>query len=315
MKTFQKLLFIINPISGGWSKTAFIDSLEAYSKKYNFLYEIYLTTGNKDKQTLQQIISLNPPEILVAVGGDGTLILAAGLILHTNIKLGIIPFGSANGMAAELNIPTNKEEAFRVLFHGKNIKIDVIKIDNKYNCVHIGDIGFNAKMVKAFEKEKKRGRLSYARQFLREFKFSQTVKFKIVSENGSYESSAHMIAFANARKYGTKAVINPIGKLDDGYFELCIIKRISFKVFLLILLATITGSLYKSKFVKIIRCKKAKIVLKKSKKMTLQADGEILGERNKIQLELKPVCLNIMVPERGERSSLSTLVSNVTTKL
>ncbi|MBX2842147.1 MAG: hypothetical protein KTR26_10265 [Flammeovirgaceae bacterium] len=314
MKSFPKLLFIINPISGGWSKNAFTDSLEDFSKKHHFHYEVYQTTGKKDKQSLQEIISDNKPDMLVAVGGDGTLVLAAGLILHTNIKLGVIPFGSANGMATELNIPTNREEAFRVLFHGQPIKIDTIKIDGKYNCVHIGDIGFNAKMIKAFEKEKKRGRLSYARQFLREFKFSQTIKFKIVSENGNYESSAHMIAFANARKYGTKAVINPIGKLDDGYFELCIIKRISFKVLLLIILATLTGSVYKSKFVKIIRCKKAKIVLKKHKKMTLQADGEILGERNKIQLEIQPESLNIIVPNKGEKSGLSSLISTVSSR-
>ncbi|MEN7549189.1 diacylglycerol kinase family protein [Rapidithrix thailandica] len=307
----MKLLFVVNPISGDNDKKGFLDSLEGFAYRYIFEYDLFLTTGNHDKKQLNRLVNREKPDIVVAVGGDGTVLLVAEVVMHTNIRLGIIPYGSANGMAAELNIPNHKEEALKVLLQGKSVAIDNLKINQTHNCIHIGDIGFNARMVKRFETDRMRGFKGYAKQFFKEFSLSKKIKVDIQTEKKRYTKSAHMIAFANARRYGTKALLNPIGKLDDGYFELCILKDLSVRVLFLILLSWFTGSMYKTRFAEIIRCKKARIQLHKNKRMTVQVDGEVIGDKNTISIDVEPSCLHVMVPKEPSGKFLDLLVAEV----
>ncbi|MBT34471.1 MAG: diacylglycerol kinase [Thalassobius sp.] len=307
----KKVLFVINPIAGGEKKDVFLSRLEAFSDENELDYQIYKTTGKDDEQHVHNIIVEDKPEIAVAIGGDGTLLMVARCILHTNVRLGIIPFGSANGMATELQIPNDKEEALKLILEGREILIDTLLIDGKHTCLHIGDVGFNAKVIKRFEEDKTRGLLSYAKNFFREWRFSQRMKCILTTENGVRKIKCHMIAFANARKYGTGAVLNPIGKLDDGFFELCILKTISFKVLLLLILTFFTGALYKTRFAKIIQCKEAKIKLKRNRKMLVQVDGEIIGEQNSVKIEIVPKSLRIVVPAVSSSSFLDYLVAKI----
>ena len=98
-------LFIVNPIAGGNDKTTFYRFIEIESKLTDFTYKVYTTTGEKDIESLQDLVTQYAPNIMVAVGGDGTLLLVAQIAKNTNIKIGLIPFGSANGMSKELCIP------------------------------------------------------------------------------------------------------------------------------------------------------------------------------------------------------------------
>jgi len=307
----KKLLFIINPIAGGLDKSTFIEQINAFAIEQQIVYKIYLTTGINDEATIRHLLRAYQPNIAIAVGGDGTLLLVARCILHSPIALGIIPFGSANGMATELQIPTDKQEALATLLDGKEIVIDTLLIDKKHPCLHIGDIGFNAKIVKKFDEEKQRGLWGYAKHFFRELRFSQRMKSTVITDKNKQKVKCHMIAFANARKYGTGALLNPIGKLDDGFFELCIIKTISFKVLLLVVATFFSGAVYKTRFAKIIRCTKAHIKLKKNKRMTVQVDGEIIGDKNRLEIEIVPRSLKVKVPTLSPPKLTDYLVADI----
>lgn len=309
--TSKKILFVINPIAGGVNKDAFVNRIEAFATQNKINTKEFITTGEDDEEQIKKIIGEFNPQIVAAVGGDGTLLLVAKCILKTDITLGIIPFGSANGMAAELLIPNDKNQALDLMLQDNDILIDTLLVDNKYPCLHIGDIGFNAKIVKRFEEDNQRGLLGYAKHFIREFRLTQSMKSTVITDNNSQKVRCHMIAFANARKYGTGALLNPIGKLNDGFFELCIIKKISFKVFLLTTFTLFSGALYKTKFAKIIRCSKAQIKLKKYKKMTVQIDGEIIGERNKITIEIVPRSLKVKVPLTYQKDISNQLITDI----
>ena len=138
----RKILFVINPIAGGENKDAFRQNLTIFASQSQSIIEEYLTTGVNDEENIKLKIDEFNPNIAVAVGGDGTLLLVARCILKSNIVLGIVPFGSANGMATELQIPNDKDLALDIILHGKDILIDTLLIDKKYPCLHIGDIGF-----------------------------------------------------------------------------------------------------------------------------------------------------------------------------
>ncbi len=307
----RKLLFVINPIAGGVDKSIFKAKLEAFVARHHLEHHTYFTTGKDDEANIRDLLQIHEPSMAVAVGGDGTLLMVAKCILHSSVTLGIIPYGSANGMAAELQIPNDKQEALETLLNGKEIVIDTLLIDKQYPCLHIGDVGFNAKIVKRFEEDKQRGLLGYAKHFFREFRFSQRMKSIVITDKNKQKVKCHMIAFANARKYGTGALLNPIGKLDDGFFELCIIKTISFRVFLLVLATFFSGTVYKTKFAKIIRCSKAQIKLKRNKTMTVQIDGEIIGERNKLDIEIISRSLRVRVPAVTSPKFTDYLVADI----
>lgn len=307
-KTTQ-VIIVINPISGGHNKDEFVNSLGQYAETYRFNHRLLLTEGKGDLMRLRNLIRETKPDVVIAVGGDGTLLLVADAIMHTPITLGIIPFGSANGMAAELKIPKDYDKAMEVIFKGRTVAIDNLKVDHRYNCIHIGDMGLNAQIVKRFEEEKRRGLIGYARQFFRELPLSRQVRAVIITDTNRYVKGVHMIAFANARRYGTGAVLNPLGQLDDGYFELCVIKSLSFVALLYMLFSVFSGSVYKTRYARVIRCKEASIILRNKKKLTVQVDGEVIGERNHLHIAIQHKCLNIVVPNQVEKSFWDSLIA------
>src|SRR5687767_1549006 len=159
----QKILFVINPISGGKEKQDWETSVREFFKELPHSIEFYLLTGKNDSSSVKHHIERLQPTKVVAVGGDGTVKLVAEIIRGSSILLGVLPAGSANGMAKELNIPLVKEEALKVIVNGKEECIDVIQINEEEICIHLSDMGLNAMLVKYFEESSKRGMWSYTK--------------------------------------------------------------------------------------------------------------------------------------------------------
>src|SRR3954469_18198637 len=112
-KSSLKLLFIINPKSGK-NGTDWRQQIQDYFKSSGHCIKIFEMPDSCEPKQVQQQIDDYQPQRVIAVGGDGTVKLAAQCLLHTNIPLGILPAGSANGMAKELNIPLNVTKAIDV---------------------------------------------------------------------------------------------------------------------------------------------------------------------------------------------------------
>lgn len=110
--------------------------------------------------------------------------MIAQLLLNSPAQLGIIPLGSANGLAYELDIEEDVEESLELLMIGNSISMDVIQINDEFICLHLSDLGFNAKMIKDFEESGERGMLSYAKSFFGSLMEKKTNEFRI-EFNGS----------------------------------------------------------------------------------------------------------------------------------
>src|SRR6185436_16855038 len=100
-----KILFVINPKSGAKTKTDFKTVISEYFQALPHSIDFFLLDDNDKIESLKSILDKTKPERIVAVGGDGTVTSVAKQVLKTDIAMGIIPAGSANGMARELNIP------------------------------------------------------------------------------------------------------------------------------------------------------------------------------------------------------------------
>lgn len=292
----ETFLFIINPIAGGLDKSKYIQKLDQIFLKKGKKFKVFETTGQKnDAENALQLIKDYQPDVVVAVGGDGTCNMVAKLIYDLDVLFGIVPLGSANGLARELNINENRDLATELLFNGIERPIDALLINNKHLCLHLSDIGLNAKVVKRFEEEKSRGMLGYVKQFLREIRHSEPKKFRFELKGNKFKKKAHMVVIANASKYGTGAIVNPTGKIDDGRFEICIIKPFPWYAFFAITYHLFRGSLKTSRYIDIISCSQIKI--HNLPKEVLQIDGEVHGYPAIVEVSIKKHAYTLIAPE------------------
>jgi diacylglycerol kinase (ATP) len=292
-----KILFVINPNAGPKGKSELLSQLHALLGLLVIDCKQFIMTGADDFKAIENEIRIFQPDIVTAVGGDGTCNLVAQLVMNTPIAMGIIPFGSANGMATELNIPKGMNAAMLNLLKGIPKSIDLLLINEKDIAMHLSDVGLNAKIVKRFTIENKRGLWRYIIHFFTEYFLLKHYPFIINCDGKTSLRKAISITFANASKYGTGAVINPIGIIDDGKFELCIIKPFPWYYLLPLTLKFFYGNLTNSKYVEIIRCSEASITTKK--KLVLQVDGEIKQKVNTVSVRILPKFLKVLVPKES----------------
>ncbi len=291
MNSENYILLVVNPISGNCEKSPIINAVKNEAAKRNYSFKLYETTGKKDIETINSIIEeINPLRVLVA-GGDGTISLVTQCVLGTNICLGIIPAGSANGMAANFNLPQTLPEQIKVALSEYTMKLDVLYI-NKKLCLHLADMGINAELIKNYENSGIRGKLGYFLQsFPTIFHSESPFQFRVETEEETFEETGILLVIANANKFGTGATVNPNGKMNDGKFEILIFKSLDF----IEIFKTINDQPDMSPdFVRVISTNRAKISSKKT--VPFQIDGEFLGEIDKAKVTIEKEKLLVALP-------------------
>ncbi len=291
----RKILFVMNPVSGDESKENVMQKVENFCKKHSFIHQIFETKGEGDLSLLQTELDNFEPDTAVAIGGDGTINLVAGAIAGTVIGLGIIPMGSANGLATELLIPENAEQGLELLAKNHTRSMDLLYVDD-IPAAHLCDIGFNARLVKAFSREKVRGFRSYAKHFFEVLRTHKPNRFSLKFKDGSEESfKAHMVIVTNNQKYGTGAVINPQGNSSDGKFEVVVIRYYSPLHILQIFFALFLRNIDKMHYVFTYSADEVELI--NHKKESVNVDGEIIGDPVNIYFKNQKKAIKVIVPE------------------
>ncbi len=291
MKILNKYIVVVNPISGSKDKTDLIEQIKSFSEKSNIDSFIYETTGTNDKSELSKIYKSHKPERVIVAGGDGTLKMVVEALENEDVIYGLIPAGSANGFATDLNIPNTMEDILNVAFHNDFSEIDVVEI-NGMKSLHLSDLGLNALLVKNYENSDSRGKLGYLQQVIPTLKEAEEVfKASIKTEDSHFECEAKMIVIANSQKYGTGIVINPIGKLNDGKFEIVVLKSLDFLVIAKIISGNIPIS---DDTIEVISASKAEIALKQS--VNFQIDGEYFGTIDNLKVDILKGKIKIATP-------------------
>ncbi|HSN08398.1 MAG TPA: hypothetical protein VLS85_05135, partial [Hanamia sp.] len=184
------------------------------------------------------------------------------------------------------------------LLEGNIIKCDVIKINDKEICIHLSDLGMNARMVKYYHKNAIHGMWGYGRMILKILIQGKPVISHISADNLEIDIPAYMIVIANASKYGTGAVINPKGSVDDGKFELVVVRQISFIEFVKMFLKR---TRFDPKKVEIFQTTKAVITTKRANHF--QVDGEYIGLINRVSAVVIPSAIHVIVPNESQESN------------
>ena len=285
----KKILFIINPHSGDTSNN-WENLITSYFICSKFVCDFFYISKETTEQTLHEKIQTILPDMLVAVGGDGTVRLAASCLIQKNIPLGILPAGSANGLAKEFGISENPEKALNIIKKGFLKKIHVTKINNII-CIHLSDIGFNAYAMKHFEVQNKRGMFGYFLASCKVLFKNPVIHVEMRVDNTYIKVKAAMIVIANATKYSSGIIINPIGRLDDNLFEVIAVREISLGEIWKMLFSHAPYNLTKTEIFQT-----QSLSMKSKKKVYFQVDGEYQGKVNEVTGYLIKDALQIIVP-------------------
>ena len=225
MEDPKNILLVVNPVSGDTNKDDVIRQAQEYTAQRGMQLKLYKTTGQNDKTQITDILnSFNAHRVLIA-GGDGSIKLLAEVLRDREIPMGILPTGSANGLARNLDLPTQIGEALDIALGNRLMDIDAICVDN-HLCLHLSDLGLNAELIQHYERGSVRGKLGYALQSIPTLiESDMPFTFEVSTDEGTFQQQGVLLVLANARQYGTGAVINPRGKIDDGKFEVVIFKK------------------------------------------------------------------------------------------
>ena len=275
----KNILLVVNPISGAIDKSEFIEAVTFFATQENLNLIIYSTSGKNDMEKIQTLYTLHQHQRILIAGGDGTIKMVAEAMKDQDVILGILPAGSANGLAVDLDLPLELEESIVIAFSEHYIEVDAIVINGEM-CLHLSDIGLNAELIKNYEKSSIRGKLGYVIQaFNTLIDLGDPFTATIIANNKTLTCNARMVVIANATKYGTGVVINPNGVMNDGKFELVILKNLDLLVFAEI----ITGNIpINSEDVEVISTDKATITT--NFPVSLQIDGEYCGTVNQLDI-------------------------------
>jgi YegS/Rv2252/BmrU family lipid kinase len=294
MQQGLKYLFVINPISGGKRKQNLETAIHQFFKPLPHQVEFFLMDGKNDAASLSHWIQTWKPDRVIAVGGDGTVSLVAKQVMGTDVPMGILPAGSANGMARELDIQAGIEPALNTVVNGEVKKADIIRINSEYYCLHLSDIGLNAQIIKHFEDRNIRGFLGYGAALIKTLWRKETMQVTIGTRNREIRREAFMVVIANATKYGTGAVINPHGNLYDGLFEVVVVKKLAITQLLRMLFR---AKRFNPKNVEVFHTRH--VTIDTRHRVHFQVDGEYLGKINRLEATIEAAQLNLLLPPEG----------------
>lgn len=225
----KKTYLIINKHAGGKRMKNRISQLFDGFEKQSVNITLNYTEREGHAVELAQNAVADKYDIIVAVGGDGTVNEVARGLAGSGVAMGIIPMGSGNGFARELNISMNIKKAIDIIIKGKDKPVDLWQMNNRVFLCAAG-LGFDAAVAKKMTLSTRRGFWEYIRLTLIESISTKPVKLTLLIGNSKIEKSVFLVSFANASQLGNNAFISPGAKPDDGLLDVVIIKPM-YKIF------------------------------------------------------------------------------------
>ncbi|RZK60355.1 MAG: diacylglycerol kinase family lipid kinase [Pedobacter sp.] len=285
------ILFIINPISGGKKKQQIPSIIDRYLDKEKFNPNFSFTEYIGHAAELAEEAGNKSFDVIIAVGGDGTINEIAPKVIQTGKILGIIPFGSGNGLARFLKIPMNTIKAIE-LINNLNVKLIDTAVLNDKPFFNMAGMGFDAHISSVFANNKSRGLKGYVEMGLKEMTSYQSQTYHIEIDGVIYKRKAYVVSIANSSQYGNNVHISPKSSLTDGLLDICIVKP--FPLYKIVVLAyhMLRATTDQSEMVEIIRGKQIKITREKEDSIHLDGEPFLMGKD--INIDIVPLSLNII---------------------
>lgn len=301
----KKIAFIVNPISGTQSKEFVLSLLDQKVDKTKYTWEVIYTQRAGHAVEIAAGEAEKGTDVVVAIGGDGTINEIARSLVHTPTALGIIPCGSGNGLARHLHIPMDPRKALEILNEGCCDTIDYGKINGMDFFCTCG-VGFDAFVSLKFAHAGKRGLLTYLEKTLQESLKYQPETYELETEDGVSKYRAFLIACGNASQYGNNAYITPHATLTDGLLDVTILEPFTVLDVPSLAFQLFNKTIDQNSRIKTFRCKKLRI--HRLTPGVVHFDGDPMHAGENVDIEIIQGGLHVVVPRRTEANGSTTVL-------
>lgn len=305
----KKIVFVVNPISGTQGKKAILKWIDERIDRTLYDYSVVKTQYAGHATEIAAVASQEKTDIVVAIGGDGTINEVGRSLVHTDTALGIIPCGSGNGLARHLQIPLDPKAAIDIINEGYSICMDYGKI-NAIPFFCTCGVGFDAFVSLKFADSGKRGPLTYLENTLHESLNYKPETYEIENEDGTVRCKAFLIACGNASQYGNNAYIAPQASLTDGLMDVTILEPFTVLDVPSLAFQLFNKTIDQNSRIKTFRTKKIKI--HRAKSGVLHFDGDPVMAGQDIEVELIPHGLNVITSSQMKEGEPYGLLQQMT---
>lgn len=296
----KKISFIINPISGTASKEGIPALIDSHIDATKYEVRTVFTKYSGHAAELTKSFVEEGVDIVVAVGGDGTVNEVARALRESPTALGIIPAGSGNGLARHLMLPQTPEGAIDIINEGIVHELDYGLINNHPFFCTCG-VGFDAFISKRFAEAGKRGKITYLENILKAGLKYESETYSISIDGGEFQSyKAFLVSIANASQYGNDAYIAPQASMNDGLLDIVIMEPLGIltapQVGIDLMSKTITQSART-------KCFQGKdIIIRRSKPGLIHYDGDPIEATADLHVELRKKGIRMVVNAHADKS-------------
>ena len=295
----KRVEFIINPISGTVSKAGIPEAIDEYLDKSKYSYEIVETHYAGHAEELAKKAAAKGVEVVVAIGGDGTVNEVARGITHTSTALGIIPCGSGNGLARHLRIPINIKKSLEIINECKIHDLDYCNI-NGHDFFCTCGMGFDAFISFKFAEAGKRGPITYFQQVLETGLKYKPQTYELSTDEDTTTYKALLVTCANASQYGNNAYIAPQASMSDGLMDVVIMEPFDIIEAPQIAIDMFSKTLNKSSRIKTFRTRHLHV--HRSEAGPIHFDGEPILAGTDIDVNVIPKGIKVVVNPEGNKS-------------
>lgn len=288
---------IINAASGASDKEDERRMLADIFKTSNIDAQIELARSGSDIVEMARKAAQSDFEIVVAGGGDGTVSAVASELIGTEKTLGVLPLGTLNHFAKDLNIPLELEAAARVIIEGRSVRVDVGEVNGRI-FINNSSLGLYPDVVRRREQRQKLGYGKWNSLLRSAFKVLRRYPFVNIRLNadGKEMTTRTPFVFIGNNVYEMDSFnIGGRSCMDAGNLSLYMTPRVGRFGLLQLALRSLFGKLSQSKdFVSL--CTDEILIETKHKQMRVAMDGEVLMMETPLRYQLRPGALRVIVP-------------------
>lgn len=287
----SRLHFIVNPVAGnGLSRSAFVQ-MEELLRAQGIAYSAATSEYAGHAPLLAKEAMQAGHACIVAVGGDGTVREVAGVLMGSDIPLGVLPCGTGNDFVRSLHIPTDPAAALDILLHGDVCDMDA-GLANGHVFFNAAGFGFDVDVLEFTENYKKhfRGLLAYMLGLLRALARLQLRKVNVTTEEGVYECNALEVSACIGTHFGGGMNVAPQADPCDGLLDICIIHSVNKLTVLGALLRFVKGRHIGLKVTTYFKA--TEISVQSDLASPLQLDGEVM-DTTPVTFTIQPGALKV----------------------
>jgi len=293
MNRDKNFLLIFNPAANMERAAKMIPQVEEFFNKWKVNYNLAVTKRPREAESLAREQADNY-DVVVALGGDGTINEVVNGCFGKKTTLGIVPLGAGNDFAKALGLKKKLRENLEIILMGREKKVDIGQVNQRY-FVNVLGIGFDALVAQEmFDRPRfLKGLPVYFYSLLKAMKKYRFVKMNIkFDDKPKKDKELLILAVANGKFFGGGFKISPQASIKDGTFDICLVEKMSRFYLIKNILKLIRGTHDQLPEVKLYKSKQ--IVIESENELPIEYDGEILKKQKKLEIKVIPQALKVM---------------------